>query len=162
MLARSPGGTADARHASHPSAKPVLVIRVDGLHARGRANAAAQHPPSPLVALRQHDTPSSNDLLMREPHASGAISRNSNVPFLKALAPSATLATNDFAVGHLSLTTSVETPDGVTGAQRALPSIHFSLRKTLEAGFGLLGLNHAGDRTVKGMSDLLRTDGHHA
>jgi len=48
----------------------------------------------------------------------------------------------------------VETNYGVSGVQSSVPYTHFSLLKTLEAGFGLPCLNHACDASVATMSDL--------
>ena len=48
----------------------------------------------------------------------------------------------------------VDTNYGVHGVQSAKRYTHFSLLKSLEAGFGLPCLNHACDESVKVMSDL--------
>jgi len=48
----------------------------------------------------------------------------------------------------------VDTNYGVRGVQSAQRYTHFSLLKSLEAGFGLPCLNHACDESVKVMSDL--------
>ena len=50
--------------------------------------------------------------------------------------------------------TIVDTNYGVHGLQSAQFYSHFSLLKSLEAGFGLPCLNHACDESVKVMSDL--------
>jgi hypothetical protein len=52
----------------------------------------------------------------------------------------------------------VDTNYGVHGVQSAKRYTHFSLLKSLEAGFGLPCLNHACDASVKVMSDLFDTD----
>ena len=48
----------------------------------------------------------------------------------------------------------VDTNYGDHGVQSAKRYTHFSLLKSLEAGFGLPCLNHACDESVKVMSDL--------
>lgn len=48
----------------------------------------------------------------------------------------------------------VDTNDGVHGVKSAQRYTHFSLLKSLEAGFGLPCLNHACDENVAVMSDL--------
>ena len=48
----------------------------------------------------------------------------------------------------------VDTNYGVHGVPSAVPYNHFSLLKTLEAGFGLRCINHACDANVAVMSDL--------
>ncbi len=54
----------------------------------------------------------------------------------------------------------VETNYGTTGKQSHTYYNHFSLLKTLEAGFGLPCLNHACDADVKVMSDLFERPDH--
>ena len=61
---------------------------------------------------------------------------------------------NDFGVDPNQVVTIVDTNYGVKGVQSARPYSHFSLLKTLEAGFGLPCLNHACDANVNVMSDL--------
>jgi len=51
--------------------------------------------------------------------------------------------------------TIVDTSYAPTGIQSNVRYNHFSLLKTLEAGFGLPYLNHAADKNVNLMSDLL-------
>jgi hypothetical protein len=53
----------------------------------------------------------------------------------------------------------VDTNYGVTGVRSTKPYTHFSLLKTLEAGFGLPCLNHACDAGVSVMSDLFAGEG---
>ena len=56
----------------------------------------------------------------------------------------------------------VDTNYGVHGVQSGQFYTHFSLLKSLEAGFGLPCLNHACDSSVQVMSDLFANDhGHH-
>jgi hypothetical protein len=50
--------------------------------------------------------------------------------------------------------TIVDTSYARTGVPSNVKYNHFSLLKTLEAGFGLRYLNHAADSNVKVMSDL--------
>jgi phosphatidylinositol-3-phosphatase len=52
----------------------------------------------------------------------------------------------------------VDTNYGFHGIQSPLYYNHYSLLKTLEAGFGLPCLNHACDADVNVMTDLLGTD----
>jgi len=52
----------------------------------------------------------------------------------------------------------VDTNYGVSGVRSAKPYTHFSLLKTLEAGFGLPCLNHACDAGVSVMSDLFAAE----
>jgi phosphatidylinositol-3-phosphatase len=54
----------------------------------------------------------------------------------------------------------VDTNYGVHGASSGQRYNHFSLLKSLEAGFGLPCLNHACDQGSKAMSDLFAADGH--
>jgi phosphatidylinositol-3-phosphatase len=53
----------------------------------------------------------------------------------------------------------VDTNYGVRHVQSAQPYLHFSLLKSLEAGFGLPCLNHACDSSVQVMSDLFAERG---
>jgi len=48
----------------------------------------------------------------------------------------------------------VDTNYGVSGVRSTKPYTHFSLLRTLEAGFGVPCLNHACDAGVSVMSDL--------
>ena len=48
----------------------------------------------------------------------------------------------------------VDTNYGSKGLQSSVPYNHFSLLKTLEAGFGLKYLNHAADKNVNLITDL--------
>jgi hypothetical protein len=50
----------------------------------------------------------------------------------------------------------VDTNYGVHGVQSSRRYTHFSLLKSIEAGFGLACLNHACDSSVNTMSDLFR------
>ncbi|OYV35848.1 MAG: phosphoesterase [Thiomonas sp. 20-64-5] len=61
---------------------------------------------------------------------------------------------NDYSSSPNQVATIVETNYGVGGVQSNNAYNHFSLLKTLEAGFGLKCLNHACDVDVKVMSDL--------
>ncbi len=54
----------------------------------------------------------------------------------------------------------VDTNYGVLGVRSSQRYNHFSLLKSLEAGFGLPCLNHACDREVQVMSDLFSDNGH--
>jgi phosphatidylinositol-3-phosphatase len=67
---------------------------------------------------------------------------------------------NDYSAVPNQVVTLVETNYGVKGVASAQPYNHFSLLKTLEAGFGLTCLNHACDDNVKMMSDLFADDHH--
>jgi phosphatidylinositol-3-phosphatase len=61
---------------------------------------------------------------------------------------------NDYSSLPNQVVTTVETNYGPTGKISNVKYNHFSLLKTLEAGFGLRYINHAADRNVKLMSDL--------
>lgn len=61
---------------------------------------------------------------------------------------------NDYSASPNQVVTIVDTNYGVKGVSSKQPYSHFSLLKTLEAGFGLPCLNHACDSDVKLMSDL--------
>lgn len=65
---------------------------------------------------------------------------------------------NDFKPTANQVPTIVETNYGVHGVASARPYNHFSLLKTLEAGFGLPCLNHACDKNVSLMTDMFGTD----
>ena len=68
---------------------------------------------------------------------------------------------NDFGSEPNQVVTIVDTNYGVHGVSSNTPYSHFSLLKTLEAGFGLPCLNHACDADVKVMSDMFADDGNH-
>jgi hypothetical protein len=61
---------------------------------------------------------------------------------------------NDYSSLPNQVVTIVDTNYAPTGIQSNVKYNHFSLLKTLEAGFGLHYLNHAADQNVKLMSDL--------
>ncbi len=61
---------------------------------------------------------------------------------------------NDYSSLPNQVVTIVDTNYASTGIQSNVRYNHFSLLKTLEAGFGLPYLNHAADQDVKLMSDL--------
>lgn len=61
---------------------------------------------------------------------------------------------NDYGPESNQVVTIVDTNYGVKGVSSNVKYNHFSLLKTLEAGFGLEYLNHAADKNVKLMSDL--------
>ncbi len=61
---------------------------------------------------------------------------------------------NDFSTSPNQVVMLVDTNYGVSGVQSNKPYSHFSLLKTMEAGFGLPCLNHACDNNVQVMSDL--------
>lgn len=62
---------------------------------------------------------------------------------------------NDYSSGNLNqVLTIVDTNYGSHGKASEKRYTHFSLLKSLEAGFGLPCLNHACDESVKVMSDL--------
>jgi phosphatidylinositol-3-phosphatase len=61
---------------------------------------------------------------------------------------------NDYSSLPNQVVTIVDTNYAPTGIQSDVRYNHFSLLKTLEAGFGLPYLNHAADQNVKLMSDL--------
>lgn len=65
---------------------------------------------------------------------------------------------NDYSATPITnhVLTIVDTNYGVNRVQSARLYTHFSLLKTLEAGFGLPCLNHACDATVQAMTDLFR------
>ena len=62
---------------------------------------------------------------------------------------------NDYSSLPNQVVTIVDTNYAPTGIQSNVRYNHFSLLKTLEAGFGLPYLNHAADKNVNLMSDLL-------
>ena len=61
---------------------------------------------------------------------------------------------NDYSSLPNQVVTIVDTSYARTGLASNVKYNHFSLLKTLEAGFGLKYLNHAGDRNVRSMGDL--------
>jgi len=61
---------------------------------------------------------------------------------------------NDYGTEPNQVVTIVDTNYAKTGVTSNVKYNHFSLLKTLEAGFGLHFLNHAADRNVKLMADL--------
>ena len=61
---------------------------------------------------------------------------------------------NDYGPESNQVVTIVDTNYGVKGITSKVKYNHFSLLKTLEAGFGLDYLNHAADKNVQLMSDL--------
>jgi phosphatidylinositol-3-phosphatase len=61
---------------------------------------------------------------------------------------------NDYGTEPNQVVTIVDTSYGPNGVHSNRKYNHFSLLKTLEAGFGLDYLNHAGDKNVHLMSDL--------
>ena len=61
---------------------------------------------------------------------------------------------NDYSSLPNQVVTIVDTNFAATGIKSNVRYNHFSLLKTLEAGFGLDYLNHAADQNVKAMSDL--------
>jgi hypothetical protein len=68
---------------------------------------------------------------------------------------------NDFSASPNQVVTIVDTNYGVTGVMSNQPYSHFSLLKTLDAGFGLPCLNHACDSNVNLMSDMFKVAGHY-
>src|ERR1700730_19131379 len=63
---------------------------------------------------------------------------------------------NDYGTEPNQVVTIVDTNEGARGLTSGTFYNHFSLLKTLEAGFGLPCLNHACDKDVTVMSDLFR------
>ena len=63
---------------------------------------------------------------------------------------------NDYGTEPNQVVTIVDTNEGAKGLTSGTFYNHFSLLKTLEAGFGLPCLNHACDKDVTVMSDLFR------
>jgi len=61
---------------------------------------------------------------------------------------------NDYSSLPNQVVTIVDTSYAHTGISSNVSYNHFSLLKTMEAGFGLPYLNHAADKSVKAMSDL--------
>jgi hypothetical protein len=61
---------------------------------------------------------------------------------------------NDYSSLPNQVVTIVDTSYGSNGVSSNVSYNHFSLLKTMEAGFGLPYLNHAADKNVKLMSDL--------
>ena len=61
---------------------------------------------------------------------------------------------NDFGSDPNQVVTIVDTNYGVQGVKSSQPYSHFSLLKTLEAGFELPCLNHSCDSNVRAMSDM--------
>ena len=65
---------------------------------------------------------------------------------------------NDFSTNPNQVVAIVDTNYAIGGVQSSQPYSHFSLLKTMEAGFGLACLNHACDSNVRVMSDLFGGD----
>jgi phospholipase C len=61
---------------------------------------------------------------------------------------------NDYSSLPNQVVTIIETNYGSKGLQSSVPYNHFSLLKTLEAGFNLKYLNHAADKNVNLITDL--------
>jgi hypothetical protein len=61
---------------------------------------------------------------------------------------------NDYSDAGNRVVMLVQTNYGADGKTSSVPYDHFSLLRTLEAGFGLPCLNHACDSTSKVMNDL--------
>jgi hypothetical protein len=61
---------------------------------------------------------------------------------------------NDYSSLPNQVVTIVDTNYAPSGIQSNVRYNHFSLLKTLEAGFGLPYLNHAADQNISVMSDL--------
>ena len=61
---------------------------------------------------------------------------------------------NDYSSLPNQVVTIVDSNYGSKGVQSATSYNHFSLLKTLEAGFGLKYLNHAADKNVNLITDL--------
>lgn len=68
---------------------------------------------------------------------------------------------NDFSASPNQVVTIVDTNYGVKGVSSNQPYSHFSLLKTLDAGFGLPCLNHACDSNVNSMSDMFKAANNH-
>jgi hypothetical protein len=68
---------------------------------------------------------------------------------------------NDYSNKPNQVVTIVDTNYGPHGLKSNVKYNHFSLLKTLEAGFRLPYLNHAADSNVVLMKDLFADDGHH-
>ena len=68
---------------------------------------------------------------------------------------------NDFGSEANQVVSIVDTNYGTHGVSSNTPYSHFSLLKTLEAGFGLPCLNHACDANVNVMTDMFQNDHHH-
>jgi hypothetical protein len=68
---------------------------------------------------------------------------------------------NDFSASPNQVVTIVDTNYGVKGVMSNQPYSHFSLLKTLDAGFGLPCLNHACDSNVNLMSDMFKAARNH-
>jgi hypothetical protein len=68
---------------------------------------------------------------------------------------------NDFGSDPNQVVAIVDTNYGVHGVTSNTPYSHFSLLKTLEAGFDLPCLNHACDADVNVMVDMFHEDHHH-
>ena len=67
---------------------------------------------------------------------------------------------NDYTATPNKVLLIVDTNHGVHGVVSGRPYNHFSLLKSLEAGFGLPCLNHACDNSVSVMTDLFSNQGH--
>jgi phospholipase C len=68
---------------------------------------------------------------------------------------------NDYSATPNQVVAIIDTNYGSRGVVSKQPYSHFSLLKTLEAGFDLPCLNHACDSNVSLMSDLFGVDAHH-
>ena len=67
---------------------------------------------------------------------------------------------NDYSNAANRVVFLVETNYAANGAVSSVPYDHFSLLRTLEAGFGLSCLNHACDATSLVMNDVFGGKGH--
>jgi phosphatidylinositol-3-phosphatase len=154
------GGLFDDLASGHvPEFSFIAPNQCNDQHGRGNAGPACDFDPSTLgtqvglnpaliylgdIAIRT---------LVRAIHASRAWKdgRNAIVVMWDENDYSATPNTNHVLV-------IVETNYGVRGVQSEQRYTHFSLLKTIEAGFGLPCLNHACDANVSVMSDLFAGD----
>jgi hypothetical protein len=146
---------ADLASGEVPSFSFIAPNQCNDQHGRGNAGPSCDFDPSstgtqaglnPGLIYRGDQTIQS---LVKAIHASPAWNwgRNAIVLLWDENDYSATPNTNQVLL-------TVETNYGVSGVQSDAFYTHFSLLKTLEAGFGLPCLNHACDADVMTMSDL--------
>jgi len=151
----SNGLFADLASGQVPSFSIVVPNQCNDQHGRGNAGPLCDFDPSttgtqdglnPALIYQGDKT---IETLVRAIHASPAWSwgHNAIVLWWDENDYSATPNTNQVLL-------TVETNYGVSGVQSNVFYTHFSLLKTLEAGFGLPCLNHACDASVAAMTDL--------
>ncbi|GAC1615877.1 MAG: hypothetical protein PVS2B2_22310 [Candidatus Acidiferrum sp.] len=143
-----------------PSFSFIAPNQCNDQHGRGNAGPACDYDPNNngtqtglnpgLIYLGD----STVRTLVKAIHASSAWQQGNNAIVLL-------WDENDYSTAPITnqVLLTVETNYGAHGVQSTQPYTHFSLLKSLEAGFGLPCLNHACDSNVKVMSDLFAAGG---